>query len=109
MNWIRQRREELGLTQDELTARLQTEGLDISRSSLSHWEVERAKPPLGDKQSRQAIARALKLSVKDVMKRSGYDVTEIHSSAAERAAHIVDQLDEDMQDKVVRMLETLLD
>lgn len=108
MNWIRQRREELGLTQDELTAKLQTEGLDVSRSSLSHWEVGRVNPPLKDEPSRRAIARALKLSVKEVMKRSGYDVSEIHSSAAERAAHIVDQLDDEMQDKVVKMLEALL-
>ena len=108
MNWLRQRREELGLTQDELTARLQTEGLDISRSTLSHWEVGRFKPPLGDKASRDSLARALRMSVKEMLKRSGYDVTLERSEAAERAAYLVDQMDEDMQDKAVRILETLL-
>lgn len=108
MNWLRQRRDELGLTQEELTAKMQVEGVEMGRSTLSHWETERYKPPLSDEKSRAAIARALKLSVKEVLKRSGYDVAEVHSNAAERAAHIVDQLDSETQDKVVKMLEALL-
>ena len=108
MNWLKQRREELGLTQDEMIARMQVEGVKVSRSALSTWENDVYNPPLQDEQARGGIARALKLSVKEVMKRSGYDVTELHSSAAERAAHIVDQLDEETQNKVVKMLEALL-
>lgn len=108
MNWLRQRRDELGLTQDEMIARLQVEGVEVSRATLSNWENGVHYPPLKDEKARAGIARALKLSVKELMKRSGYDVTEIHSSAAERAAHIVDQLDEETQNKVVKMLEALL-
>lgn len=108
MNWLKERRDELGLTQEEMTARMQVEGVPMLRSSLSNWETGKFNPPIKDAKSRAALARALKLSVKEVMRRSGYDVTLTHSEAAERAAYIIDQLDTDTQDKVVKMLEALL-
>lgn len=108
MNWLKERREALGLSQDELTARLQIEGIEVTRGSLSNWETGRHNPPLGDENFRTALSRALRMSVKEILKRSGYDVTINHSDAGERAAHIVDQLDEQMQQKAVKMLEALL-
>lgn len=108
MNWLKERREALGLNQEELTARLQIEGLDVSRSSLSNWETGRHKPPLEDEQFRNGLARALKMSVKEILKRSGYDVTFKHSEAAERGAFLIDQMDEQTKDKAVKILEALL-
>lgn len=108
MNWLKERREALGLSQDELTARLQIEGVTVTRGSLSNWETGRHKPPLDEESFRTALSRALKMSVKEILKRSGYDVAVKHSDAAERAAYLVDQMDEETQDKAVRILEQLL-
>lgn len=108
MNWLKERREALGLSQDELTARLQTEGVNLTRGTLSNWETGRHKPPLNDEHFRVALSHVLKMSVKEILKRSGFDVTLMHSDAAERAAYLVDQMDEEMQDKAVRILEALL-
>lgn len=108
MNWLKERREALGLSQEELTARLQIEGVNVTRGSLSNWETERHKPPLDDPQFRIALSNALKMSVKEIMKRSGYDITLKHSEAAERGAFLIDQMDAQTQGKAVKILEALL-
>lgn len=110
MNWLKERRKELGLSQEELIARLQTEGLDINRSSLSNWETGRHSPPLANKEFRRILARVLKLSPYDVLRLSGFEIGNTgHTDEAERAAHIVDQLTPEKRDLAVRLLEELLE
>lgn len=108
MNWLRQRREELQLNQEELTAKLQTSGVDVTRSTLSHWETGRYQMPLGEPTFRNALASALRLSERDILKRSGFNVGQSRSEEAERAADIIDMLPEDRKTLALRLLEQFL-
>lgn len=109
MNWLRKRREQVGLeTQEDLASQLQLEGVTITRASISHWENSRNKPPLDDPQFREALAKVLRLSQPELLKLAGYEVSKTrYSDAAERAAIIVDELPPEKQDLAIRLLEQL--
>ena len=107
MKWLRERREELDINQDELTARLQLEGVAVTRATLSHWEVGRHSPPMNDPEFRLALARSLKLSIREVLQRSGYEVIQTHTDAGERAADIVDELPPDGRELALDLLRTI--
>lgn len=74
--WIKKRRNELKMTQEEVTARLQLGGLDISRSAFAHWDSGRYKPPLDQPNVRHILADALELDVREMLVLAGYEVTE---------------------------------
>lgn len=109
MNWLRQRRQEIGITvQEDLATQLQLEGVNVTRATISHWETDRNKPPLDDGQFRQALAKVLKLSEPELLRRAGYQTSTIgHSEAAQIGADIIDHLPPDKQDLAVRLLEQL--
>lgn len=77
--WLKDRRLELRLSQEDMLARLQLEGLDISRSMISHWENGRYNLPLSDVHAMRAIARTLQVSVADLLIAMGYDTTEANT------------------------------
>lgn len=109
-NFIVQRRKELDISQEELTARLQTEGILISRSTLSNWERGISTPPYEDQQFRLALAHALKLPIQTILKRAGYEVEKpVYTDAAERAAYIMEHLSRDKRDLALGILEKLLE
>lgn len=108
-NFILRRRKELELSQEELTARLQTEGCNVSRSTLSNWENSKFQPPLHDKTFRSALARALKMSVRELLQSAEYEIVEsAHTEEAQRAAYIIDQLPQDKRVIALGILEHLL-
>jgi transcriptional regulator with XRE-family HTH domain len=107
MHWIKQRREELGISQAELARRMETEGAPVSTAAVSHWEVERYNPPLEDDDFRKALGRALKLNEAELLTRAGYKVATQHTAEAERAAHIIDRLPPDKRELAIRILEAL--
>lgn len=107
-DWLKSRREAIELKQDELAAKLQLAGFDVSRATISHWETGRHEPPMHDSGFRQALAKALRLNVPTMLRMAGYEVTsEPHSETAEIAAHLVDQLPPDKQRLALKLLETL--
>ena len=109
-HWLRQRRKELRLNQEDLAARLQALGFEISRASVSHWENGRYKPPLHDPEFREAFAHALRMDVRELLKLAGYEVIKLnHSDVAARAAFIVDQLAPDQQELAISILEKFLE
>lgn len=110
MNWLRKRREEIGIdTQDELAARLQLEGESFTRAAISHWENDRNNPPLDLQSFRESLARVLELSVPEMLALAGYEVAQgEHSAAGERAAYIVDELPEEKRNLAIRLLEQLI-
>ena len=109
MNWLRKRREALGINREQLAALLQLEGISTTRVSISNWENSRHNPPLDDQEFRRAMAKILKVSRADLLTMAGYEVSRTgHTKAAERAADIVDQLSEETQENVLKMLEALL-
>jgi transcriptional regulator with XRE-family HTH domain len=111
INWLRKQRELVGIdTQEDLATKLQLEGINVTRASVSHWENERNNPPLDDPDFRKALARVLKVSQPELLKLAGYEVARLpHSEAAERGAFIIDQLPADEQDLAVKILEQFLD
>lgn len=110
MNWLKQRRQELQLSQEDLVRQLQLEGADVSRSALSSWETGRYNPPLDDKQFRQALAAALRLNIAEMLRRAEYEVLHgKHSDAGERAAHLIDRMKPEDQSRAIRILEAFQD
>lgn len=108
MNWLKRRREELEISQSELTRLLQLEGIDISASAISHWENQRYNPPLENPDFRHALANVLRLEIPELLRRAGYQVLEgSHTEAGERAAHIIDRMKPEDQSKALRILEAM--
>lgn len=107
-NWVKNRREIVGISQEELAARLQRSGFDISRATVGHWEQDKYLPPLGNPQFCKTMADILLVSVKDLLAMAGYDLAEKqHSLEAERVAYLVDQLPPDKRNLAVRLVEEL--
>lgn len=107
-NWLKQNRQKLGLSQEELTARLQVAGIDVSRGTVSHWENGRYKIPLENVEVRQALANIFNMDIKTLLKLAGYEVeSKPHSEEAERVAYLIDQLPPDKRNLAVRLVEEL--
>jgi transcriptional regulator with XRE-family HTH domain len=108
--WLRERRKELNISQEELAARLQIEGVDFTAGTISHWENGRYNPPLEDPEFRHALAVSLRLSIRSLLSLAGYEVVEqSRTEAGERAAFIMDQLPPDKQNLALGILEKFLD
>lgn len=108
-DWFRRFREKVGLSQDEVTARLQLSGFDCSRATISHWETGRVSIPLGDRDLRWALANVFRVSVPDLLKAAGYEIELGGTEWSRRAAWVVDQLPEADRDFALEMLERLLE
>lgn len=107
MNWLKQRRNELRFTLDDLAAKLQLEGISISAGAISHWENNRHLPPLDDMDFRQALANSLKVDVSTLLKMAGYEVSQKHTDTGEKAAYLVDKLPPEKQKLALNILELL--
>jgi transcriptional regulator with XRE-family HTH domain len=107
-NWIKEQRENLGMSQDELAAQLQAAGLDVTRATVSHWETGRYSSPLDNARDIIILANVLKISVADLLKVAGYEVsTRSYGELARRAAFLVDQLSPEIQELAVEQLSIL--
>lgn len=110
MNWLKQKREQVGInSQEELAARLQLEGINVTRAAISHWENGRNRPAFDDPDFTQALARVLRLTPPELLKLAGYQVARTnHTDAGERGAAIIDSLPPDRQNLAIKLLEQLL-
>ncbi len=109
INWLKTLRQQNRITQEDLTARLQTEGFDVSRSTIAGWEMGRNLPPLEDPMFRQALSRALRVNIRTILKLAGYEVDqESHSTWAEQAASLIDQLPPEKQELALRLVQQLI-
>lgn len=109
MDWIRQRREALGMkSQGDLATRLQLEGIDVTRASVSHWENGRHRATFEDPQFIQALSRVLRMPENEILRLAGFDVNRAYSERAEYAAYMIDQLDEERQSTALKILEVLV-
>lgn len=104
---IRDRREELRLTQEDLGIAMTLHGFNVSRSTVSSWELERCHFPVRIKEARLALARALKLSEEEIAKAGGLVVNSEFSEIALRAASIMDRLSEQHQATAITILAAL--
>jgi len=108
MEWLKERRHQLRINQEDLMARLEAEGFAVSRATISNWETGRHKMPMGDLRFRRALSITLRLPEQEIMRLAGYVGDDKRSQPAERAAHIVDMLPADKQEIALRMLESMI-
>lgn len=105
--WLQNRRQHLGISQEELASRLQLAGFDIGRSTISNWEQSRHSPPFDNPKFLKAISEILDLPVSKVLYMAGFDLTSQHGEIAEQAAYLIDSLPPDRQILALRLLESL--
>lgn len=109
MHWLRHLREQSQISQEELVARLQAEGFEVTRAALSHWETGRTQPPLDNPKLRQGLAHIFHISVFDLLTEAGYELLQPDQSQnAKRAAYIIDQLPPERQKLAISVLEQFL-
>ena len=107
MKWLKARRKELRITQEELALLLQVNGIDVSRATISHWELGLKRPPIDDPRVVNALARSLKMSVPLILRLSGFDLDTAHTESGEMAAALVDSLPPEKQRLAIRLIEEL--
>lgn len=109
MNWLKDRRIELNMSQADLAKKLQLQGVDITPGSISHWENNRNKPPIDDPVFRKKLATVLNLSVTELLIIAGYEMPSNSDTFAERAKSIVLQLKgQEKKELAVGILEKIL-
>lgn len=107
--WLKNRRQHLGMSQEDLAARLQLSGFDIARSTVSHWEQARYRPPFENPAFVKVMSEILDLDVPKMLYMAGFDIQTTHGELAEQGAYIIDSLPPDKQRLAIRLLETLKD
>lgn len=107
-SFIRQRRDELNMSQQDLATRLTLLGHTTLKASVGHWERGRNDPPLMDAEFRSALAHALQMDVTEMMVRMGLVKIDLQGSQESRlAAEIVERLPEDKRQLAVELLKAL--
>lgn len=108
MNWLSERRKALNISQEDLVTLLREFDIEVSRSSVSHWESGRYNVPLDDSRFRRALANALKMTIPEMLTLAGYEIDHEYSSDAMRAADIVEQLEQGQRLLALGILEQFL-
>jgi transcriptional regulator with XRE-family HTH domain len=107
-DFLKQRRQELDLSQQELADRLSDKGHETSYARVSHWETGRNKPPLENPEFRRALALALEMDVNTMLARLGYVAFDDERSPEARlAADIVDNLPAEGRELALDILRSL--
>jgi hypothetical protein len=106
--FLRQRLKELGLSFAGLQARLAEQDYNVTRAAVGHWVLGSRKPPIGDKEFMEILARALEMNYADLWEQTGlYTPLEERSPTAQRIAEIVDRMPPEKQDLALRIIEEL--
>lgn len=104
-DFLRKRRQEIGITQVELANRLSDRGHETSHARVGHWETGRNKPPLNDPHFREVLAASLEIDENVMMATLGYVIYEDQrSEEALLAASIVDRLPPDVREFALEYL-----
>ncbi|MBC7870582.1 MAG: helix-turn-helix transcriptional regulator [Chitinophagaceae bacterium] len=73
-HWLKQRRDILGITQDQLAERLTSGGMQITKAAISKWEKGKTPLPLQTAHNRHLIATALELAISELLVLDGYEI-----------------------------------
>jgi len=106
-NWIATRRKQANLSQEGLAKELQLRGHDISRGTISHWELSISKPPLEDAEFANSLADVFNISVLTLLSEAGYKFTYAFSDNARKAAELIEKMPQTRQDTALGILEQL--
>ncbi len=109
-DFIRIRRDTLGLSLAALAERLTNAGYKAEKQTVSHWEHGRNQPPMESVHFRRALAWALETDVNSMLENIGYVSSQNNlTPEARRAAEIIDHLPDDKRKLAIGLLETLLE
>lgn len=103
--WLKNRRQHLGMSQEDLAARLQLAGFDFERSTVGHWEQARYRPPFENPSFVKAMSEILDLPIPKMLYMAGFEIQTTHGELAEQAAYLIDSLPPDKQKLALRILE----
>lgn len=107
-SFLKDRREELGISQAQLADLLSDLGEETSSARVGHWETGRNKPPLEDANFRRVLATAMRMEVNEMMALLGFIITDDErSEEALRAAAIVDNLPQEARELALDYLSLL--
>jgi len=108
-HWLKQRREALQITQEQLAERLSAGGMPLTKAAISKWEVSKAPLPLQTPENRRLIADALELTILELLILDGYEIQDDWSYQTRLVAMLFDSLPPDDQDTVLMMMQHLKD
>ncbi|MBE2270748.1 MAG: helix-turn-helix transcriptional regulator [Anaerolinea sp.] len=103
-NWMKKRREALGITQDGFAERLAQGGIHVTKAAISKWEMGKTPLPLQTPENRSAIAAALELTIPELLACAGYEIGMEWSVQARVVASLFDKLTKADQDTVYLLL-----
>ena len=106
-NWIKERRKQLDITQEDLLARLSADGFPFTGATISNWETGRHMPPLDNPFFVSALASALKMTVLGVFVAAGYDIKNEYSPHALKGADLIEKMPPHQRETAVGILEQL--
>jgi transcriptional regulator with XRE-family HTH domain len=107
--WMKQRREQLGMSQSEFATLLSRQGLTIKKSAVSKWETGHTPLPLQTPENRRIIAGALQISIQELLILAGYEIETLFSHEARMVAIVFDQLLEAEKEAVIGMMDYFVD
>ena len=103
-HWLRQRRESLKITQEQLAERLSAGGMPITKAAISKWEMGKTPLPLQTPENRKLIAAALELRISELLVMAGYEIDKDLSPQARLIADMYDRLLEPDRETVLMMM-----
>jgi transcriptional regulator with XRE-family HTH domain len=108
--YLRARREMLGLTQEDVLAFLVQRGLKkYTHTSLIHWEKDRAMPPIYDPKFVRAIAEILGATDKEILRAAGFALDEdAPDELPPEIRRLLERATPDELDKVIAMMQLLI-
>jgi len=103
-HWLKQRRESLKITQEQLAERLSAGGMPITKAAISKWEMGKTPLPLQTPENRKLIADALELSISELLVLAGYEIDNDMTPQARIIADMYDRLTDTDRETVLMML-----
>lgn len=109
MDWIKEARKRSSLTQEDVARLLTLEGFPYTAGAISHWETGKFHPPFEDRDFVTALAKTLRMSVRDILIHAGYSIKSPNArkETVERLLNAFNQLPPEHQDFAVDWIEAL--
>lgn len=106
-DWLKRRRGEINLTQEELASKLQLAGFDIARATVGHWETGKVAIPLHDPRFIKTLSGILYMPMPTILKLAGFEFGDKHHEISEEIAYLVDDLPPEKQELALRLVQQL--
>lgn len=109
MKQLKERRKELGLTQEALAERLNNYGLSVSREAVAGWELGNYRIPIGDPHAIEALAKALQVSVQEILSWYGYNFDSNDDDQVLQAESLFNKMTPGQRKRALKILRILVE